>query len=516
MKHFRMMLLVGAVGLLGMMAFLNVHVHLSFARNDAHAHTSGTPVAPSGLPVLPDIVPGPDGEPQLRGAEGRTLMPAAPHAVPAPAPAPAVTPLPPVAAPVFASPAPVPPTPAQAPAKPAATGGFVSVADLVVPAPVAAAAPGQPAAPITAAPAAARAPAAAAKPAAPEPRDRLPEGAVPPGVPRSLKEQTAMKKVLDKEQRGALYDYCKDQQDTVVFFTYANFNGSDDKFCRFLESAAQNRIDMTVLNWGGEHRGNGNKLVFTRKAIATMNPCDVLIFSDAFDVLYAENAEEIRKKYMSINAPIIVSAECGCWPFIAHKNGDDICLNQFPKSPTDYRYINSGMWGARAYAAEDLLRRIMERNSLKMVQKMSDQEQISTLLLKKDYEWHKDIKIDYYASMFLNMHMADDYGRCDPEKDVVFHKGELYNKRTKFVPSMYHFNGGSKKRMADAEASMWYKQDRPIRPALTFKEVMDTEMTAADRNMNLKPIRVRDMCPSFSGKLLLTPPRPNYFKLHSM
>ena len=35
-------------------------------------------------------------------------------------------------------------------------------------------------------------------------------------------------------------------------------------------------------------------------------------------------------------------------------------MNQFPKSPTDYRYINSGMWGARAYAAEDLIRRIME------------------------------------------------------------------------------------------------------------------------------------------------------------
>ena len=67
---------------------------------------------------------------------------------------------------------------------------------------------------------------------------------------------------------------------------------------------------------------------------------------------------------------------------------------------------------------------------------MSDQEQISTLLLKGEYDWHKDIQIDYYASMFLNMHMADDYGRCDPEKDVVFSEGRLLNKRTGYVPSM--------------------------------------------------------------------------------
>ena len=70
------------------------------------------------------------------------------------------------------------------------------------------------------------------------------------------------------------------------------------------------------------------------------------------------------------------------------------------------------------------------------VQKMSDQEQISTLLLTGEYDWEKDIQIDYYASMFLNMHMADDYGRCDPEKDVMFSEGRLLNKRTNYVPSM--------------------------------------------------------------------------------
>lgn len=68
---------------------------------------------------------------------------------------------------------------------------------------------------------------------------------------------------------------------------------------------------------------------------------------------------------------------------------------------------------------------------------MSDQEQISNLLLNGDYDWGKDIQIDYYASVFLNMHMADDYGRCYPEQDVTFEDGRLINKHTKYVPSMY-------------------------------------------------------------------------------
>lgn len=57
---------------------------------------------------------------------------------------------------------------------------------------------------------------------------------------------------------------------------------------------------VQVLNWGGEHKGNGNKLVFTRKAIETLGVCDVLIFSDAFDVLYVPSR---RTK---------VSCRCAC------------------------------------------------------------------------------------------------------------------------------------------------------------------------------------------------------------
>lgn len=91
---------------------------------------------------------------------------------------------------------------------------------------------------------------------------------------------------LSRPQRRALYDHCKGKTDRVLFFTYANIRGKDDKFCRFLESVVQNDIEMTVLNWGGQHKGNGNKLVFTRKMLKTLDPCDTFIFSDAFDVLY--------------------------------------------------------------------------------------------------------------------------------------------------------------------------------------------------------------------------------------
>jgi len=66
--------------------------------------------------------------------------------------------------------------------------------------------------------------------------------------------------------------------------------------------------------------------------------------------------------------------------------------------------------------------------------------------------------------------------------------------------------------MGDAEESMWYKQQKPIRPALNFQEVMDTKIRIADKAMNFKTVKVKDMCPSFKGKSLLRPGQPNYFK----
>jgi hypothetical protein len=50
------------------------------------------------------------------------------------------------------------------------------------------------------------------------------------------------------------------------------------------------------------------------------------------------------------------SAECGCWPQLQRedgkdegsglswKSGRDLCDNVYPKSPTDYRWLNSGTW----------------------------------------------------------------------------------------------------------------------------------------------------------------------------
>ena len=276
MKHFRSLLLVGALAILGVMAYLNIHVHLSFAQHDDH-----TPSA-SSSPGSP--------EPALRGLEVPPApQPAALHVADYKRPAGMPVPrLPVVAKPVYtqpvAAPAPAQGTTAQRPQPPAsASGGAMSVADLpdhLFDTPAAAPAPAP-------APAQPTPPAAAPSPAAPGPQ-RVPVRSVGSGVPMTMAELAAAKEPLNRQQRRALYDHCKDEQDNVLFFTYANINGSDDKYCRFLESTAQNRIPMTVLNWGGEHKGNGNKLVFTRKAIETLNPCDVIIFSDAFDVLYVE------------------------------------------------------------------------------------------------------------------------------------------------------------------------------------------------------------------------------------
>lgn len=301
-------------------------------------------------------------------------------------------------------------------------------------------------------------------------------------------------KILEPRVRAQLHEQCIGRADApVMFLTYANFAGKDDKFCRFLESTIQNQVPIHILNWGGEHKGNGAKLVHVLKALHGADPCTTVIFTDAFDVLYAEGPEAIVPKFQQLaeRAPFVMSSECGCWPFIMRSNGKQICTELYPPSPTHYRFINGGLYGGRAFAMRDVLSRVLDAKGgvEGEVAKISDQEQIGDLMLAGTI----DVAIDYYTALFQNLHMADDFGLyCNPADDLQERDGELYNTHTKQTPSMFHFNGGSKNAMKLVEAGLWYRSknaNKPVRPA---ESVLEHPLLA-----NYKLITFRDVCPNF-------------------
>lgn len=105
-----------------------------------------------------------------------------------------------------------------------------------------------------------------------------------------------------------------------------------------LHSAAQNDVHLRVLNWGGQHLGFGDKFLASLNYISTLPPCDLVVFADAYDVLYAHPPEHVKQQLLGRDPDgtrgLLVSAECGCWPLAMKSDGSRLCHEYYPDSPT--------------------------------------------------------------------------------------------------------------------------------------------------------------------------------------
>ncbi|CAM9825825.1 unnamed protein product, partial [Discosporangium mesarthrocarpum] len=118
-------------------------------------------------------------------------------------------------------------------------------------------------------------------------------------------------------------------------FTYASHKGRDDRFCRTLESAVRNNVPLRIIGWQKPWRGLSQKLSATLEAVSRLPESTVVMFTDAFDVLYAWDLMEIKRRFLKMKVDILFSAECGCWPQVQRER--KVCWEDYPKSPTPYR-----------------------------------------------------------------------------------------------------------------------------------------------------------------------------------
>ena len=236
--------------------------------------------------------------------------------------------------------------------------------------------------------------------------------------------------------------------------TYASHGGRDDRFCRAVESAIRNEFDLVILGWGVKWRGLSQKLEAAQRYAAALDKTDTLLFTDAFDVLFTEKPEIIQREYAKLGADIVFSAECGCWPHVIENRGR-ACFESYPKSPTPYRYLNSGTWIGRADKAADMLLEVMKEAGGTFAN-ANDQKLVADFYIAGRF----GIKLDFYNKIFQSMHMTLDppLPQCDPTKDVqLTENGRFMNQLTKSRPAILHFNGGGKRVHLKMEAASWYK-----------------------------------------------------------
>ena len=117
-----------------------------------------------------------------------------------------------------------------------------------------------------------------------------------------------------------------------------------------------------------------------------LDPLDIVLFTDAYDVVYCGDRNELLRRYLLFTKPIVFGSENMCQP-------DEHLRTQYPNLNTEFPFLNSGMFIGRVWA----LRKCME--NYEYVDAVEDQRFWTDKFLNS----HKDlIELDYDNLLFLN------------------------------------------------------------------------------------------------------------------
>ncbi len=159
--------------------------------------------------------------------------------------------------------------------------------------------------------------------------------------------------------------------------------GQPKKYFRsFLMSAELNDIDPQNADpddWPGAdwteipwHKKSEAQARFVRENVDKFSH---FMFTDSYDIVFAAGWDEILRKFEALNSPIVFGAECYCWP-------PSIKASRYPETPHRCKYINAGMWIARADVALQFTTDLAARAAQRV---LCDQGNVAEMFLSKQY-----------------------------------------------------------------------------------------------------------------------------------
>lgn len=203
---------------------------------------------------------------------------------------------------------------------------------------------------------------------------------------------------------------------------------------QFFESVGRFGYSPIVLGLGpGEYKGLGSKPRLLRQAILKgIIKTKYIIFCDCYDLVFAASPYEVMLKFHEFDSPFVCSSEKNCFP------GD--LKDQFPESPTSYKYLNSGFIVAEAAAMLTVL------ESMDLDNKPDDHRlPDGNMYHPNDQFWYMQqfikqpvkMVLDYKQELCNTLHQVS-------LDELDFSLQRIMNKETKVQPLSFHFNGGSK------------------------------------------------------------------------
>ena len=245
--------------------------------------------------------------------------------------------------------------------------------------------------------------------------------------------------------------------------------GTDRQKCSKLYTSARScGIDIVNLGnnveWKGTDMsgpGGGMKVNLLRDYLKTLPDNDVVLFTDAYDVFYADNLETITERYLGFNCKVLFSAEQYCWP-------DADLEHVFPNAPTKYRFLNSGTFIGEVGE----LKRMLDTDSVD--DDGDDQLYYQKLFLSNEF----DIQLDYEGYIFQTH-----------EANTTLLDGQLFNPVTNCCPCIYHGNGGD---LTKKKFEQLYDRFIPATKDLFFWSGRDYEIL--DDDILLVDFMTQDQC----------------------
>jgi hypothetical protein len=179
-----------------------------------------------------------------------------------------------------------------------------------------------------------------------------------------------------------------------------------------LDSAKKNDIDLVVLGMGEKWQGYGWKFNKMIEYLKTINPNEIILFIDAYDVIFIDNISKIEKKFLEIKSKndfkILIGSD------ILPNNIFYKYLHKRVFSSNNPRNINSGVYMGYAKDILEILTIINENNDFN---KTNDQ----ILFIKEN---NKNPSIFYF----------------DEKHEIIVNAvGDLFNGKTNLENNNFEF-----------------------------------------------------------------------------
>lgn len=206
------------------------------------------------------------------------------------------------------------------------------------------------------------------------------------------------------------------------------------------------------VDWAGTDMsgpGGGHKVNLVRDYLDTLPENDIVLFTDAYDVFFTRNLQEIVKRYLDASVEILFGAEATCWP-------DDSMSTLHPDPNLfKYKYLNSGQYIGRVGALKDFF-----------AERLNDEDDDQLYMQRV---WLNDttkfsVGLDYEQYIFQTH---------EPECRV---DNELWNPITNTVPCLYHGNGGEDAKLLFDK--LWTTVNAKYSKQLPTKRVIHTNSNA--------------------------------------